>query len=169
GSDVVAGPADAICDEGGVGRAKARAVAALEPVGDRQVPPSRGLPVRAGEHREHARRRLGPARTDRAGARMGGRRAQPVAEGHARRPDIAGLAGAAPEEARILEPGNALADREFTHLASSETSKGLAAYRKAAASWLPAPRAGCGAHAGGTVRMLLWRLRMGRTHAPRAL
>src|SRR5438067_4612015 len=47
---------------------------------------------------------------------------------------------AAPEEARILEPGNALTDREFTHLASSETSKGLAAYRKAAASWLPAPR-----------------------------
>src|SRR5262245_15693467 len=47
-----------------------------------------------------------------------------MAECHARQHDIAHIAAAAPEEARILEPGHALADREFTHLASSEISKG---------------------------------------------
>ena len=144
--DVVTGPAHVIFDKGGIGRAKAAAVAALEPIGDRQVPPSRGLPVRSGEHREHARRPLRPACIDRANARMGVRRAQHVAERHARQHDIAHIAAPAPEEARILELGHALADREFTHLASSEVSKGLAAYRKAAACWLPASRAGCSAH-----------------------
>src|SRR5260370_35720830 len=46
---------------------------------------------------------------------MGGRRAQHVAEGHAGQHDVAHIAAAAPEQARILEPGHALADREFTH------------------------------------------------------
>src|SRR5262245_58163804 len=63
-----------------------------------------------------------------------------MAECHARQHDIAHIAAAAPEEARILEPGHALADREFTHLASSEISKGSQLIAK---PWYPGypPRA----------------------------
>src|SRR5712671_4404351 len=46
---------------------------------------------------------------------MGVRRAQHVAERRAGQHDVAHIAAAAPEQARILEPGHALADREFTH------------------------------------------------------
>src|SRR5262245_35089687 len=43
------------------------------------------------------------------------RRAQHVAEGDAGQDDVADIAAAAPEQARILEPGHALTDRKFTH------------------------------------------------------
>src|SRR5262249_23503847 len=53
------------------------------------------------------------------------RRAQHVAEGDAGQDDVADIAAAAPEQARILEPGHALTDRKLTHdvslsLASAE-------------------------------------------------
>ncbi len=114
--DIIAGPAHAVFDKRGIGRPKRAAVAALQSAGDRQVAPSRGLPVRAGEHREHPRRRLGLARVDRADARMRVRGAQHIAEHHAWQHDVADIAAAAPEQPRILEPGHALTDREFTHL-----------------------------------------------------
>src|SRR5438552_17995808 len=44
---------------------------------------------------------------------MGVRRAQHIAECHARQHDVADIAAAAPEQARILEPRHALADRKF--------------------------------------------------------
>ena len=62
--NVITSEAHAVFDERGIGRPKARAVAALEPTGNRKVAPSRRLPIRAREHREHAGRCLGPARID---------------------------------------------------------------------------------------------------------
>src|SRR5258705_835250 len=53
---------------------------------------------------------------------MGVRRAQHVAESHAGQHDVAHIAAAAPEQAWILEPGHALADRKFTHRISSGLS-----------------------------------------------
>src|SRR5262249_34424235 len=136
---VVAGPAHTVLDKRGIGRPEARPVASVQSTRDGEVAPSGGLPVRAGEHREHARRRLGPARVDRADACMGMRRAQHVAECHAWQDDVADIAAAALKQTRVLEPGDALANREFTHLISSESRRRWHFYRKAAAGWLPGP------------------------------
>src|SRR5262249_22733780 len=140
--DVVAGPAHTVLDKRGIGRPEARPVAAVQSTRDGQVAPSGGLPVRPGEHRGHAWRRPRPARVDRADACMGMRRAEHVAESHAWQHDIADIAAAAPKQARVLEPGDALADREFTHLISSESRRRWHFYRKAAPGWLPGPRPG---------------------------
>ena len=67
---------------------------------------------------------------------MSMRGAQHVPECHTRQHDVADVAAAAPEQSRILEPGYALANREFTHFIASEISSALAGYRKAAACWL---------------------------------
>src|SRR5262249_58007131 len=45
---------------------------------------------------------------------------------------------AAPEQPRILKPGHALTDREFTHL-NPRSCRRCYAYGKAPAPWLPAP------------------------------
>src|SRR5262249_20358203 len=111
-----AGPAHAVFDKRWIGRPKGAAVAALQSAGDRQVAPPGGLPVRASEHRQHSRCRLGPARVDRTDARMRVWGAQHISEHHAWPHDVADIAAAAPEQPRILEPGHALTDREFTHL-----------------------------------------------------
>ncbi len=47
---------------------------------------------------------------------MSMRRTQHVTERHAGQHHVADIAAAALEQARILEPGDALADRKFTHL-----------------------------------------------------
>src|SRR5262249_26626659 len=140
--DVVAGPAHTVLDKRGIGRPEARPVAAVQSTRGGQGAPSRGLPVRAGGHRAHARRRLGPPRVRPAGAGAGMRRAQHVAECHAWQDDVADIAAAALKQTRVLEPGDALANREFTHLISSESRRRWHFYRKAAAGWLPGPRPG---------------------------
>src|SRR5262249_45206506 len=121
------------------GRPEARPVAAVQSTRDGQGAPSRGLPVRAGEHREHARPRLGPARVRRADAAMGLRRTHHVGECPAWQDDVAHIAARAPKKTPGLEPGDALANREFTHLISSESRRRWHFYRKAAAGWLPGP------------------------------
>ena len=114
--DVVADPAHAVLGQRRIGRPEHAAVAPLQSVGHRQVAPSGGLPVVAGEHGEHAGRGLGLAGVDRANARMGVRRAQHVAERHAGQHHVADIAAAALEQPRILEPGHALTNGKFTHL-----------------------------------------------------
>ena len=113
--DVVADPAHLVLGQRRVGRLEHAAVAQLEPARDRQVAPAGGLPVGAGEHRQHAGRRLGLGRVDRADACVGVRRTQHVAERHAGQRHVADVAAAALEQPRVLETGHALTDREFTH------------------------------------------------------
>ena len=114
--DIVADPAHSVLGQRRIGRPEYAAVAPLQSVGHRQVAPSGGLPIVAGEHGEHARRGLGLARVDRANARMGMRRAQHVAERHAGQHHVADIAAAALEQPRILEPGHALTNGIFAHL-----------------------------------------------------
>ena len=113
--DIVADPAHPVLDQRRVGRPERAAVAPLQPAGDRQVAPAGGLPVGAGEHRQHPGRGLGLCGIDRANPRMGVRRAQHGAERHARQHHVTDIAAAALEQPRILEPGHALTNCEFTH------------------------------------------------------
>ena len=59
--DVVADPARPVLGQRRIRRPEDAAVAPLQSIGHRQVAPSRGLPVFAGEHGEHAGRGLGLA------------------------------------------------------------------------------------------------------------
>ena len=62
---IVADPAHAVLDQCRIARLVHRAaVAALEPPRDRQVAEARCLPIRTGEHRQHARSGLGAGRVD---------------------------------------------------------------------------------------------------------
>ena len=114
--DVVADPARPVLGQRRIRRPEDAAVAPLQSIGHRQVAPSRGLPVFAGEHGEHAGRGLGLGRVDRANARMGVRRAQHVTEHHGGQDHVADIAAAARDQPRILEPGYALTNGKFAHL-----------------------------------------------------
>ena len=90
-------------------------VAALVAGRHRQVAEAGRLPVGAGEDEEHAGRSLGGGDVDRPDARVRVRRAQHIAERHARQHHVADIAAAALDQPRILEPRHALTDCEFTH------------------------------------------------------
>ena len=113
--DIVADKPHAIRHQGRIGRAEDTAVAPLEPAGHREITPPRCLPIRPGEHNQHAGRGLCPAHIDRSNARVGMRRAQHMAEDHARQHHVRNIATAALEQPRVLEPGHALTNCEFTH------------------------------------------------------
>ena len=134
--DVVADPARPVLGQRRIRRPEDAAVAPLQSIGHRQVAPSRGLPVFAGEHGEHAGCGLGLAGVDRANARMGVRRAQHVTEHHAGQDHVADIAAASLDQPRILEPGYALTNGKFAHLnpRSGNTCEPRR-YRKAAARW----------------------------------
>ena len=114
--DIVADHAHAVLDQRRIARLVAgRAVAALEPAGHRQVTEARRLVIGAGQHREHAGRRLRFRGVDRTDARMGVRRAQHDAMSHAGKGHVGDIAAVALDQARVLEAGNGLADCKFTH------------------------------------------------------
>ncbi len=135
--DIVADPAHPVPGQRRVGRPEHASVAQLQTPRHRQIAPAGGLPVSAAEHRQHPRRRLGPARIDRSDPGVGVGRAEHVAERHARQHHVADVAAAALEQPRILETGHALADREFTHRILGADSLRERRYRKAVAGFPP--------------------------------
>ena len=114
--DVVANPAHAVLHEARVGRLVHRsAVFPLALVRARHVAKSRCFPIRAGQHRQHARRCLGCAGVDGENFRMRMRRAQHEAVGHARQCHVRHVAAAAAHEPRILKTRHRLTERKLTH------------------------------------------------------
>ena len=114
--DVVADHAHAVLGQRRITRPIAgHAVAALQSAGHRQIAEAGGFILGAGQHREHAGRALGFGNIDRADARMGMRRAQHTAEGHAGKHHVSDIASVALNQPRIFKSRNGLAYREFTH------------------------------------------------------
>ncbi len=114
--DIVADHPHPVLDQRRIARPVAgNIVAALQAAGHRQITKARRLVVGAGEHREHARRGFGFRRVDFADAGMGMRRAQHEAVRHAGKRHVGDIAAMAFDQPRILEAGNGLADRVFTH------------------------------------------------------
>src|SRR5262249_40129604 len=97
----------------------------LEAARHRQVAEAGDLPVGAGEHGEHAGRRLGGGGVDGADARMRMRRAQHYAERHAGQDDIVDVAATAAQQARVVEARHRLAQREFSHGSLTSSWPGL--------------------------------------------
>ena len=114
--DIVADHPHFVLDQRRIARPVAgNIVAALQAAGHRQIAEARGLVVGAGEHPEHAGRGFGLRGVDRADTGMRVRRAQHITEGHSGKRHVGDIAALALDQPRILEAGNGLADRVFTH------------------------------------------------------
>jgi hypothetical protein len=79
-----------------------------------------GLDIGSRQHDENAGRRLGRRRVDALDARMSVRRHDQNAVALERHVDVVDIAAAAGDEAGILEPGNRLADTEFSQALSPQ-------------------------------------------------